>query len=60
MVVELKKNKRAFDSQVKIYKALRQVLLRKPLIDVTVTDIEKNAVFQDQHFIVIIKIWLKY
>ena len=43
MVVELKKNKRAFDSQVKIYKALRQVLLRKPLIDVTVTDIEKEC-----------------
>ena len=40
---EFKSNKKAFDSQVKIYKGLRQILLRKPLADVTVADIKAEC-----------------
>ena len=42
-MAELKKNKRSFDSQVKIYKSLRRLLLTKPLADITITDIEKES-----------------
>ncbi len=40
---EFKSNKKAFDSQVKIYKGLRQILLRKPLSEVTVSDIKAEC-----------------
>ena len=40
---EFKSNKKAFDSQVKIYKGLRQILLRKPLAEVTVADIKAEC-----------------
>ena len=32
-------NKKSYDSQLKIYKALRQILITKSLNDITVTDI---------------------
>ena len=40
---EFKTNKKAFDSQVKIYKSLRRILLTKPLSDVTVADISQEC-----------------
>lgn len=40
---ELKDNKKASDSQKKIYKALRKVLLKKPLDKVTVSDIKNEC-----------------
>ena len=40
---ELKKNKKSFDSQVKIYKSLRRLLLVKPFADVTVADIKADC-----------------
>lgn len=42
-MAELKKNKRALDSQRKIYKSLRKLLLTKPLIDISITDIERES-----------------
>lgn len=36
---EMKTNKKAFESQQKIYKALRRILKNKPLKEVTVSDI---------------------
>lgn len=38
-MAELKKNRKALNSQRAIYKALRQVLLKKNIEDVTVTDV---------------------
>ena len=40
---EFKTNKKAFYSQVKIYKSLRRILLTKPLSDVTVADISQEC-----------------
>ena len=40
---EFKTNKKAFDSQVKIYKSLRRILLTKPLSDITVADISQEC-----------------
>lgn len=42
-MVELKKNKKAFESQVKIYKSLRRLLLTKPLADIKVADISEES-----------------
>ena len=42
-MVELKKNKKAFDSQVKIYKSLRKLLLTKQLTDIKVADISEES-----------------
>lgn len=40
---ELKSNKKSLESQKKIYKGLRQILLYKPLKDVTISDIKKEC-----------------
>lgn len=42
-MIELKKNKKAFDSQVKIYKGLRRILLTKSLSEVTIADIKEEC-----------------
>ena len=42
-MAELKTNKRALESQRKIYKSLRRILLTKPLMDVSITDIERES-----------------
>ena len=42
-MAELKTHKRALESQKKIYKTVRKLLLTKPLIDITITDIEKES-----------------
>jgi len=40
---ELKENKKALESQKKIYKSLRRILLTKPLSEVTVADIKAEC-----------------
>lgn len=42
-MIELKKNKKALESQKSIYKGLRRILLRKQLCDVTVQDISEEC-----------------
>lgn len=42
-MVELKKNKKALESQKLIYKSLRRILLTKPLSEITVTDIKEDC-----------------
>ena len=42
-MAELKKNRKALESQRKIYKGLRKILLKKNLEDVTVKDIEEEC-----------------
>lgn len=42
-MIKLKNNKKAKDSQVKIYKSLRRILLTKQLSDVTVADISSEC-----------------
>ena len=40
---ELKTNKKALESQKKIYKSLRRILLVKPLNEITVADIKEEC-----------------
>lgn len=42
-MAELKENKKALESQRKIYKSLRRILLTKPLSEVTVADIKAEC-----------------
>lgn len=42
-MVELKKNKKAFESQTRIYKSLRRLLLTKPLAEIKVQDISEEC-----------------
>lgn len=42
-MIKLKENKKAQDSQVKIYKSLRRLLLTKTLSDITVADISQEC-----------------
>lgn len=42
-MIELKQNKKSLESQKKIYKALRQILLSKPLCEITVSDIKNEC-----------------
>lgn len=42
-MIKLKENKKALDSQVKIYKSLRRLLLTKSLSDITVADISQEC-----------------
>lgn len=42
-MAELKDNKKALESQKKIYKSLRRILLTKPLSEVTVSDIKAEC-----------------
>jgi len=42
-MAELKDNKKALESQKKIYKSLRRILLTKPLSEITVSDIKAEC-----------------
>ncbi len=42
-MIELKKNRKALESQKLIYKSLRRLLLTKPLSEITVTDIKDDC-----------------
>lgn len=42
-MIELKQNKKSLESQKRIYKGLRQILLTKPLSEITVADIKKEC-----------------
>ena len=41
--MEFSKNKKAQDSQRRIYKGLREILKRKDLKDITIVDIQKEC-----------------